>query len=151
MNHGIDDYDYRRFAILFIEEDTGIRQYFTRLFGQRFSIVVAQSGSQALAILNQMSKEIGVILTTRPRTGFGDAKSLAEITDLYPEIVRILSGPYSDHDPVIGAVNQGGIFWNVTEPWDVPELEVTLRRALEFFMVRHERDELREARRQACG
>src|SRR5204863_1748123 len=30
----------------------------------------------------------------------------------------------------------------VHKPWDVPNLEVTLRRALEFFMVQRERDQL---------
>jgi hypothetical protein len=39
----------------------------------------------------------------------------------------------------------------VITPWDVPQLEVTLRRAIEFFTVKRERDELLSARMQAAG
>jgi two-component system probable response regulator PhcQ len=42
----------------------------------------------------------------------------------------------------IDAVNTGGIYRYITKPWDPAELEVSLKRGLEFFMVRRERDEL---------
>ena len=39
----------------------------------------------------------------------------------------------------------------LTKPWDIPQLEVTLRRAMEFFTVRRERDALLGAKMQAMG
>src|SRR5205809_4805440 len=45
-------------------------------------------------------------------------------------------------DAAIGAVNTGAIYKYVTKPWDPPQLENTLRRGLEFFMVQNERDQL---------
>jgi two-component system, probable response regulator PhcQ len=39
-------------------------------------------------------------------------------------------------------VNTGAIYKYVHKPWDIPTLEMTLRRAMEFFMVQRERDQL---------
>ncbi|MEY4245196.1 MAG: hypothetical protein RLZZ245_2781, partial [Verrucomicrobiota bacterium] len=44
-----------------------------------------------------------------------------------------------------------GTFRDVISPWDVPQLEVTLRRAIEFYTVKRERDALLTAKMQAAG
>jgi len=45
-------------------------------------------------------------------------------------------------DAAIAAVNTGAIYKYVTKPWDPPQLENTIKRGLEFFMVQRERDQL---------
>jgi two-component system probable response regulator PhcQ len=47
-----------------------------------------------------------------------------------------------DMEAAINAVNSGGIYKYVNKPWNPTELEVTLKRGLEFFLVQRERDEL---------
>jgi len=66
-------------------------------------------------------------------------------------VIKILSTAFSDIDAAIGSVNDGGIFRYITKPWDIPQLEVTLRRAMEFFSVKRERDALLGAKMQAMG
>jgi two-component system, probable response regulator PhcQ len=61
---------------------------------------------------------------------------------LKPRILRILVTAYSDLDTAIESVNTGAIYKYVTKPWDIPQLEVTLKRAVEFFIVQSERDNL---------
>jgi two-component system probable response regulator PhcQ len=59
-----------------------------------------------------------------------------------PRIIRILATAYSDMETAIESVNTGAIYKYVTKPWDIPQLEVTLKRGMEFFMVQAERDNL---------
>ncbi|HXF09347.1 MAG TPA: hybrid sensor histidine kinase/response regulator, partial [Desulfuromonadaceae bacterium] len=59
-----------------------------------------------------------------------------------PRILRILVTAYADMDAAIAAVNSGAIYKYVTKPWDPPQLELTLKQGLEFFMVQMERDQL---------
>jgi two-component system probable response regulator PhcQ len=56
--------------------------------------------------------------------------------------LRLLVTAYADMDAAIAAVNSGAIYKYVTKPWDPPQLELTLRQGLEFFMVQTERDQL---------
>ena len=67
---------------------------------------------------------------------------LEKARQLRPRIIRILATAYADMDAAIAAVNTGAIYKYVTKPWDPPQLENTLKRGLEFFMVQRERDQL---------
>jgi two-component system, probable response regulator PhcQ len=54
----------------------------------------------------------------------------------------VLATAYSDLDAVIAAVNTGAVYKYVNKPWDPPQLEITLKRGLEFFALKQERDAL---------
>lgn len=151
MSNEIDDYDYQRYAILFVDDEANIRKYFRRLFSDKFRILEAEDGVQALAVFRQHANEIGIIVTDQRMPNETGVGFLSKIADDYPDIIKILSTAYSDIDAAIGSVNQGGIFRYVTKPWDIPQLEVTLRRAMEFFTVKRERDALLGAKMQAMG
>lgn len=151
MSKDIDSYDYQRYAILFVDDEATTRKYFRRLFGEKFRILEAEDGVQALAVFKQHADEIGIIVTDQRMPNETGVGFLSKIADKYPDIIKILSTAYSDIDAAIGSVNQGGIFRYMTKPWDIPQLEVTLRRAMEFFTVKRERDALLGAKMQAMG
>ncbi len=151
MSKDIDAYDYQRYAILFVDDEANTRKYFRRLFGDKFRILEAEDGVQALTIFRQHADEIGIIVTDQRMPNETGVGFLSKIAEQYPDIIKILSTAYSDIDAAIGSVNQGGIFRYMTKPWDIPQLEVTLRRAMEFFTVKRERDALLGAKMQAMG
>jgi CheY-like chemotaxis protein len=151
MSKDIDYYDYQRYAILFVDDEATTRKYFKRLFGEKFRILEAEDGIQAMTVFKQHADEIGIIVTDQRMPNETGVGFLSKIADKYPDIVKILSTAYSDIDAAIGSVNKGGIFRYMTKPWDIPQLEVTLRRAMEFFTVKRERDALLGAKMQAMG
>ncbi len=151
MSTDIDAYDYQRYAILFVDDEANTRKYFRRLFGDKFRILEAEDGVQALTVFRQHADEIGIIVTDQRMPNETGVGFLSKISEQYPDIIKILSTAYSDIDAAIGSVNQGGIFRYMTKPWDIPQLEVTLRRAMEFFTVKRERDALLGAKMQAMG
>lgn len=151
MSHEIDNYDYQRYAILFVDDEANTRKYFRRLFSDKFRILEAEDGVEALKVFRQHANEIGIIVTDQRMPNETGVGFLSKIAGDYPDIIKILSTAYSDIDAAIGSVNQGGIFRYITKPWDIPQLEVTLRRAMEFFTVKRERDALIGAKMQAMG
>jgi len=151
MSQEIDAYDYQRFAILFVDDEANTRKYFRRLFGDKFRILEAGDGVEALQVFRQHADEIGIIVTDQRMPNETGVGFLSKIAGDYPDIIKILSTAYSDIDAAIGSVNHGGIFRYMTKPWDIPQLEVTLRRAMEFFSVKRERDALLGAKMQAMG
>src|SRR5439155_3757031 len=56
--------------------------------------------------------------------------------------VLMVSTGYAEMQATIAAVNSGSIFEYITNPWHPAQLEATLKRALEFFIVQRERDQL---------
>jgi CheY-like chemotaxis protein len=151
MSTDPNSFDYQHYAILFVDDEANTRKYFRRLFREKFRILEAEDGVQALKIFHEHADEIGIIVTDQRmpnETGIG---FLSKISDQYPDIIKILSTAYTDIDAAIGSVNQGGVFRYMTKPWDIPQLEITLRRAMEFFIVKRERDALLEAKMEAVG
>ncbi|MEO0017904.1 MAG: hypothetical protein RLZZ522_1187 [Verrucomicrobiota bacterium] len=151
MSHKLDDNDYQRYAILFVDDEANTRKYFRRLFGDKFRILEAEDGVVAQSVFRQHAAEIGIIVTDQRMPNETGVGFLSKIAGDYPDVIKILSTAYSDIDAAIGSVNQGEIFRYVTKPWDIPQLEVTLRRAMEFFCVKRERDALLGAKMQAMG
>jgi excisionase family DNA binding protein len=68
---------------------------------------------------------------------------------LHPKAVRILTTAYSDFDAAVEAVNSAGISQYVTKPWDIAQLEATLKRACELYMEQREHDLIVEANSSA--
>jgi len=81
-------------------------------------------------------------MTDQRMPGEKGVQLLEKARQLRPKIIRILASAFADIEAAIDAVNSGAIYKYVNKPWDVPQLEMTLRRALEFFIVQRERDSL---------
>src|SRR5688572_22651274 len=135
-------YDYKKYAILYVDDEEKSLKYFARAFEDQFRILTATSAQDGLKVLEEHKDEIGVLMTDQRMPGEKGTWLLEKARQVRPRIVRILATAYSDMDAAIAAVNTGAIYKFVTKPWDPPQLDATLKRALEFFLVQKERDQL---------
>ncbi len=135
-------YDYKKFAILYVDDEEKSLKNFTRAFNDQFRIFTAPNAHEGLKLLEQHKDEVGLLMTDQRMPGEKGVWLLERARQLRPRIIRILATAYSDMDAAVAAVNTGAIYKYVTKPWDVPQLEQTLKRGLEFFLVHRERDQL---------
>jgi len=135
-------YDYKRFAVLYVDDEEKSLKYFTRAFQDQLRIFTAANAQAGLKLLEEHKDEIGLLMTDQRMPGEKGVWLLEKARQLRPRIIRILVTAYADMDAAIAAVNTGAIYKYVTKPWDPPQLENTLKRGLEFFMVQRERDQL---------
>jgi two-component system probable response regulator PhcQ len=135
-------YDYKKFAILYVDDEEKSLKYFTRAFQDQFRVFTATNAQDGFTLLNQHKDEIAILITDQRMPGEKGVQLLERARQLRPKILRILATAYSDFDAAVDAVNTGAIYKYVHKPWEIPFLEMTLRRALEFFMVQRERDAL---------
>jgi two-component system, probable response regulator PhcQ len=135
-------YDYKKFGVLYVDDEEKSLKYFTRAFEDQFRILTAPNAQEGFKLLEEHRDEIGVLMTDQRMPGEKGVWLLEKARQLRPRIIRILATAYSDMDAAIAAVNTGSIYKYITKPWDPPQLEATLKRALEFFIVQRERDHL---------
>ncbi len=134
--------DYRRFAILYVDDEELSLRNFARAFGEQFRVLTAQSAQEGLRLLQQHGPEIGVLMTDQRMPGHKGVWLLEQARHRQPHVLRILVTAYADMDAAIQSVNTGAIYKYVTKPWDPPVLETLLKRALDFFLLSRERDQL---------
>jgi len=137
-----DHYDYKKFAILYVDDEEKSLANFTRAFGDDFRILTANSAASAYQIVQAQAGEIGVLMTDQRMPGEKGVWLLERVRQFRPQIIRIIVTAYTDMDAAIAAVNSGAIYKYVTKPWDPAQLELTLKQSLEFYMVQDERDQL---------
>ena len=135
-------YDYKKFAVLYVDDEEKSLKYFTRAFEDQFTIFTATNAQDGLKLLEAHADNIGLLMTDQRMPGEKGVWLLEKARQLRPRIIRILATAYADMDAAIAAVNTGAIYKYVTKPWDPPQLESTLKRGLEFFLVQRERDQL---------
>lgn len=132
--------NYQKCTILYVDDEEKSLKYFTRAFQNRFRILSAANAAAGYRLLEQHRDEIALLMIDQRMPGEKGVEFLQRARRLHPRAIRILTTAYSDLDATIEAVNSGAIYKYVTKPWDVPQLEATLKGACELFVVQQERD-----------
>ncbi len=135
-------YDYKKYYVLYVDDEEKSLKYFRETFGDKFSILTAPNAEEGFRILRENQDHVAVLITDQRMPGQKGIQLLEKSRQLNPRVIRILVTAYSDLETAIDSVNTGAIYKYVTKPWDIPQLEVTLRRCIEFFIVQKERDQL---------
>src|SRR3954452_20369591 len=135
-------YDYKKYSILYVDDEEKSLKYFAKAFEDQFRILTAANAQDGLKLLEKHKDDVGLLMTDQRMPGEKGVWLLEKARQMRPRIIRILATAYADMEAAIAAVNTGAIYKYVTKPWDPPQLEATLKRGLEFFLVQRERDEL---------
>ena len=130
------------YSILFVDDEEKALKYFSKAFSEKFSILTCSSVADAKTVLEQNFDKISVLITDQRMPNEKGIELLKFARQNYPHIIRLLTTAYSDLDDAIEAVNSGEILRYVTKPWDIQSLYTDLFNALQFFSLRHERDQL---------
>ena len=138
--------DYKKFAILYVDDEEKSLKYFGLAFEDQFRVFTATSARAGLELIEHHHAEVGLLMTDQRMPGEKGTWLLEKVQQRYPRIVRILATAFADMDAAIAAVNTGAIYKYVTKPWDPPQLEATLKRGLELFVLQRERDQLLQER-----
>lgn len=135
-------YEYKKYKILFADDEVKACKYFTKAFEDIFDIITCKDGSEAVSALQEHGDEIGIIVTDQRMPEMTGVELLDYANKEVPNAIRILSTAYSDLNSAVDAVNRGQIYKYITKPWDIAGLEAILRRAMEYFLIKQEREEL---------
>jgi two-component system probable response regulator PhcQ len=139
-------YDYKKYAILYVDDEEQALKYFRKSMGKDFTVLIATNVAEANAILDKSADTIGVVITDQRMPGALGVELLKRLRAQWPHIIRLLITAYSEIDDAIAAVNAGAIYKYVTKPADLNELRITLTAAMELFLNQRERDTLLKER-----
>src|ERR1041385_4506353 len=100
-------YDYKKYAILYVDDEEKSLKYFTRAFEDQFRILTAANAQDGFKLLEQHGEEIGLLMTDQRMPGEKGVWLLEKTRQLQPRIIRILATAYADMDAAIAAINSG--------------------------------------------
>jgi two-component system probable response regulator PhcQ len=136
------NHDYRRFAILYVDDEVAALRQLPQALEDEFRFYTDDNAEEGLKILHEHLDDIGLVLSDQQMPGMKGAQFLERVRQLRPRITRMLVTAHSDLQAAIDSVNRGAIYRYLDKPWEMEPLSRELRRGLEYFMVQRERDAL---------
>ncbi|MBN2411275.1 sigma-54-dependent Fis family transcriptional regulator [candidate division KSB1 bacterium] len=106
-----------------------------------FSVITAQSGKEAVAVLK--NKSVDLILTDLRMPEMDGMELLTAAKDINPNIEVIVMTAYGSIEGATGAMKQGAADF-ITKPVDIEQLEMTVNKVLEHKQLIAENKRLKE-------
>lgn len=119
-------------TLLIVDDEVDNLDALERIFRKRYHLLRANSGIEALRLLEK-NPRIDVIISDQRMPQMTGVEFLEKTLNTHPKSVRILLTGYTDIDSIIAAVNQGHIFRYITKPWDSTDLANSVEQAMDYF------------------
>lgn len=114
----------------------GLRSQLGRDFGSQYAIELAESGEEALELVNELLREgneIPIVISDQLMPGIKGHELLKNIHIITPSTYTVLLTGQSDLEAVTEAVNHGNLYRYISKPWEGNDLIMTVREALKGF------------------
>jgi thioredoxin reductase (NADPH) len=95
-----------------------------RGFGERYRILRAGSGAEALELLGELRKrgdQVALLIADQRMPGMSGTDYLVQARTIVPEAKRVLLTAYADTEAAIAAINDVALDYYLLKPWDPPE------------------------------
>jgi thioredoxin reductase (NADPH) len=118
----------RRPAILAVDDEptvlAAVARDLRRGFGERFRVLRAASGPEALDVLRQLRTRgdlVAMLIADQRMPGMPGTEYLVQARTLVPDAKRVLLTAYADTEAAISAINDVALDYYLLKPWDPPE------------------------------
>jgi two-component system, NtrC family, sensor kinase len=115
--------------VLYVDDEDSNLVSFRYCFAERFDVVLARSGTEALQLLD--AEPVAVLLTDQRMPSMSGAELCAQVRQRFPEVVRMIVTAYADLHATVEAINSGQVSRYILKPWTeehmAEELQLGLR------------------------
>ena len=125
-------------TVLCVDDEPNVLAALNRsLRGAGLCVMRAQSGAQALAMLEQIP--VDMVISDMRMPGMDGAALLEQVRLRWPQTVRILLTGHADAESTIVAINRGQVFRYLRKPWEEHELLAAVQQGLHVYTIDRER------------
>jgi len=128
-------------TILIVDDEPNVLNSLERILrGERYRVLKASSGKEALELLHQ--EDIALIICDQRMPEMEGIEVLAEAFRVRPDVGRVILSGESDMNMVIEAINVGRISQFIHKPWDEATLKQTVKNSVSSFKLKKENERL---------
>lgn len=120
-----------KYKIMIVDDEPVNLRTLERVFRQDYHVVTAQSGAEALTLLEQ--HEVALLISDQRMPEMTGIELMKNTVALRPQMVKLLLTGYTDTSALIEAINCGLVYRYLTKPWHNDDLRLTVTRALEHY------------------
>jgi PAS domain S-box-containing protein len=113
-----------------------LRDQLSAEIGHDYTIELAESGEEALEILDELSAvgiDVPLVISDQIMPGMRGDELLTEIHARYPSILKVLLTGHATIDAIANIVNRANLYRYMSKPWSASDLSLTVREALRRY------------------
>ncbi|WP_163865091.1 response regulator [Myxococcus eversor] len=129
-----------RHTLLFVDDEADVLDILSRMFQRRYRVLTALSGQAALEVLRRESVDVLVTDQRMPEMTGIELAATARAEGF--DVTTLLLTGFTDPDDLIAAINKGQVYRYITKPWDVNDLLITVKNAVEYTQLRRDKERL---------
>jgi two-component system, NtrC family, response regulator HupR/HoxA len=130
----------KKYELLLVDDETANLQKLQRTFVDQYVVHLAQSGEEALKLLQKAS--IDAIITDQKMPNMTGIEFLEASQKDFPNLVRIVLTGFTEVEDLIAAINTGKVHKYITKPWEPEDLRLAVRETLERMELQRENERL---------
>jgi thioredoxin reductase (NADPH) len=119
----------RRLPVILVVDDeptvlAAVARDLRQGFGERYRIVRAGSGDEALEVLRELvrrGEQVALLVADQRMPGLSGTDYLGRAREVVPTAKRVLLTAYADTEAAIQAINEVDLDYYLLKPWDPPE------------------------------
>jgi len=125
--------DYKQYAILYVDDEPANLAAFRFVFEDQFRILTAESGKEALEILDAV--QVAILITDQRMPTMSGAELCARARNVHPNVVRMVMTAYADITAAANAINAGQVSRYILKPWKEDELSAIFRAGIDAHQL----------------
>ena len=127
-------------VILLVDDESDVIEPMRFILARDYEVLTANSGEEALAVV--AANEVELVIADQRMPGMSGVELLIRLREAHPEMVRLILTAYTDFKAMLTAINEGRVYRYVIKPWDVDDMRLTIRQALEWKDLRRDKGDL---------
>ncbi|NOZ86025.1 MAG: response regulator [Deltaproteobacteria bacterium] len=127
-------------SILLVDDERDSLDPIAMLLENEYNVLLAETGEAALSLLEK--ENIELVVADQRMPGMTGVELLTRVKELYPEIVRLILSAYADFEAMLKAINEGRVYRYIIKPWDIDDMKLTIKQALEWKDLRASKGKL---------
>nr|WP_257455572.1 response regulator [Archangium lipolyticum] len=129
-----------RHTLLLVDDEPDVIDLLVRMFQRRYHVLSAGSGPEALALLRQHPVDVLITDQRMPEMTGIELVTAARAEGI--DVTALLLTGYTDPEDIIAAINRGQVYRYITKPWDLNDLLITVKNAVEYTQLRRDKERL---------
>lgn len=128
MSNSINQSGY---TLLLVDDEPAVLKSLQRVFQDDYNVLAAESGDEALLILEK--EQVHLVVSDFRMPGMDGLQLLRKVKERWPETIRVMLTGYADVDVVMDDISSGVIYRFISKPWDDDFLKLGVRLALQQY------------------
>lgn len=131
-----------RHTILIVDDEENNLQLLKRSLRKNYNILSAKNGLEAYALVEDLGSHISMIISDQRMPEMTGVDFLQKVSEIYPNIIKILLTGYTDVDVIIDSINKCNLFQYILKPFNPVSLQNVVQQGLKKYEIVNQNSEL---------